>query len=50
MGNFTVPKEINNTCSKITYNVTMDRGFTVIPRPGIPAVEITPINPQKLHK
>jgi len=50
MDNFTRPKEINNTFRKITYIGTMDRGFTVIQCPGIPVVEITPINPCKLHK
>jgi hypothetical protein len=50
MKNFTGPKEINNTCRKITYVGTMDRGFTVIQCPGISVIEITPINPCKLHK
>jgi len=50
MDNFIGPKEINNTCRQITYIETTDRGFTVIQCPGIPVVEITPINPCKLHK
>jgi hypothetical protein len=30
MDKFTEPKEINNTCRKIAYIGTMDRGYTVI--------------------